>query len=210
MAVNKKSIVVNDNGTITQGGKTYKNKEEYKNRDKGTNKSNSEKSLFISNIDKPKKRFQNSFKKAREAGKKIFKGDFSKSVPAGPGQVTGGKLEFSTMNKKEVANKIKKSKERSGRSPNDPRPAAKYEKATGTKVSSRGQAFAKARKEGRDSFTFNGKSYSTRLKGEKRPATPIIKSQAAKSGGMIRGYSSGGSVRGTGIAQRGFGSALKR
>ena len=96
MAVNKKSIVVNDNGTITQGGKTYKNKEEYKNRDKGTIKS----------------KFQNSFKKAREAGKKIFKGDFSKSVPAGPGQVTGGKLEFSTMNKKEVANKIKKSKER--------------------------------------------------------------------------------------------------
>ena len=36
-------------------------------------------------------------------------------------------------------------------------PAAKYEKATGTKVSSRGQAFAKARKEGRDSFTFERK-----------------------------------------------------
>jgi hypothetical protein len=36
MAVNKKSIIVNDNETITQGGKTYKNKEEYKNRDKGT------------------------------------------------------------------------------------------------------------------------------------------------------------------------------
>ena len=41
MAVNKKSIFVNDNGSITQGGKTYKNKTEYKNRDKGTNKSNS-------------------------------------------------------------------------------------------------------------------------------------------------------------------------
>ena len=210
MAVNKKSIFVNDNGSITQGGKTYKNKTEYKNRDKGTNKSNSEKSLFISNIDKPKKRFQNRFKKARDSGKKIFKGDFSKSVSRGPGQVTGGKLEFSTMNKKEVANKIKKSKERSGQRPNDSRPAPKYEKSTGTKVSARGQAFAKARKEGRDSFTFNGKSYSTRLKGEKRPATPRIKSQAAKSGGMIRGYSSGGSVRGTGIAQRGFGNALKK
>ena len=198
MAINKKSIVVNDNGSITQGGKTYKNKTEYKNRDKGTNKSNSE------------SRFQNRFKKARDSDKKTFKGDFSKSVPRGPGQVTGGKLEFSTMNKKEVANKIKKSKERSGQRPNDSRPAPKYEKSTGTKVSARGQAFAKARKEGRDSFTFNGKSYSTRLKGEKRPATPRIKSQAAKSGGMIRGYSSGGSVRGTGIAQRGFGSALKK
>ena len=198
MAVNKKSIFVNDNGSITQGGKTYKNKTEYKNRDKGTNKSNSE------------SKFQNRFKKARDSGKKNFKGDFSKSVSRGPGQVTGGKLEFSTMTKKEVANKIKKSKERSGQRPNDSRPAPKYEKSTGTKVSARGQAFAKARKEGRDSFTFNGKSYSTRLKGEKRPATPRIKSQAAKSGGMIRGYSSGGSVRGTGIAQRGFGSALKK
>ena len=198
MAVNKKSIFVNDNGSITQGGKTYKNKTEYKNRDKGTNKSNSE------------SRFQNRFKKARDSDKKTFKGDFSKSVSRGPGQVTGGKLEFSTMNKKEVANKIKKSKERSGQRPNDSRPAPKYEKSTGTKVSARGQAFAKARKEGRDSFTFNGKSYSTRLKGEKRPATPRIKSQAAKSGGMIRGYSSGGSVRGTGIAQRGFGNALKK
>ena len=198
MAVNKKSIFVNDNGSITQGGKTYKNKTEYKNRDKGTNKSNSE------------SKFQNRFKKARDSGKKNFKGDFSKSVSRGPGQVTGGKLEFSTMNKKEVANKIKKSKERSGQRPNDSRPAPKYEKSTGTKVSARGQAFAKARKEGRDSFTFNGKSYSTRLKGEKRPATPRIKSQAAKSGGMIRGYSSGGSVRGIGIAQRGFGSALKK
>ena len=198
MAVNKKSIFVNDNGSITQGGKTYKNKTEYKNRDKGTNKSNSQ------------SKFQNRFKKARDSGKKIFKGDFSKSVSRGPGQVTGGKLEFSTMNKKEVANKIKKSKERSGQRPNDSRPAPKYEKSTGTKVSARGQAFAKARKEGRDSFTFNGKSYSTRLKGEKRPATPRIKSQAAKSGGMIRGYSSGGSVRGTGIAQRGFGNALKK
>ena len=102
------------------------------------------KSLFFSNVDKPKRRFRDAFKKAIEKGKKTFKGDFSKSVPGGPGQKTAGKLEFSTMTKEEVAKKIKKAKESSGRRPNDSRPKAVYEKATGTKVSSRGQAFAKA------------------------------------------------------------------
>ena len=164
------------------------------------------KSLFISNVDKPKRRFRDAFKKAIEKGKKTFKGDFSKSVPGGPGQKTAGKLEFSTMTKEEVAKKIKKAKESSGRRPNDSRPKDVYEKATGTKVSSRGQAFAKARKEGKDSFTFEGKSYSTRLKGEKRPATPNISSQAARDGGRI-GYKRGGGV---GCAKRGFGRALKK
>ena len=43
------------------------------------------------------------------------------------------------MSKGEVAKKIQKGKERSGRKPSDTRPAPKYEKATGTKVSSFGQ-----------------------------------------------------------------------
>ena len=42
-----------------------------------------------------------------------------------------------------------------------------YNKATGSAVSSRGQAFAKARKEGKKTFMYNGKSYTTALKGEK-------------------------------------------
>ena len=49
------------------------------------------KSLFFSNVDKPKRRFRDAFKKAIEKGKKTFKGDFSKSVPGGPGQKTAGK-----------------------------------------------------------------------------------------------------------------------
>ena len=68
------------------------------------------KSLFISNVDKPKRRFRDAFKKAIEKGKKTFKGDFSKSVPGGPGQVTAGKLEFSTMKKEDVAKKIARQK----------------------------------------------------------------------------------------------------
>jgi len=161
------------------------------------------------------KRFGEAYRKAKEKGKKTFRGDFSKSVPRGPGQVTGGKLEYSTKTKKEVEDKIKKSKERSGQRPNDPRPEAVYEKSTGTKVSARGQAFSKARKEGKDSFTFNGKSYSTRLKGEKRPATPKISDQMAskssdkrtlvKSGGRVN-FSHGGSklvqIKGWGKARR--------
>jgi len=82
---------------------------------------------------------------------------------------------------------------------------AVFEKATGTKVSSRGQAFAKARKEGRDSFMFEGKRYSTRLKGEKRPATPIIKDQSAKKPTTKNRVL----VRGGGISQRGLGKAFK-
>tara|TARA_R110002074_G_scaffold305273_1_gene476507 strand:+ start:58 stop:573 length:516 start_codon:yes stop_codon:yes gene_type:complete len=163
------------------------------------------KSLFFSNVDKPKRRFRDAFKKAIEKGKKTFKGDFSKSVPAGPGQVTAGKLEFSTMKKEDVAKKIARQKRDEARATGK-KSKAVYEKATGTKVSSRGQAFAKARKEGRDSFTFEGKRYSTRLKGEKRPATPKISEQAARDGGRI-GYKRGGGV---GCAKRGFGRALKK
>lgn len=163
------------------------------------------KSLFFSNVDKPKRRFRDAFKKAIEKGKKTFKGDFSKSVPAGPGQVTAGKLEFSTMKKEDVAKKIARQKRDEARATGK-KSKAVYEKATGTKVSSRGQAFAKARKEGKDSFMFEGKRYSTRLKGEKRPATPKISAQAARDGGRI-GYKRGGGV---GCAKRGFGRALRK
>ena len=116
------------------------------------------------------RKFRDAFKKARDKGKKIFKGDFSKSAidkGSAGGQKTAGNLEFSTMTKKEVDKKIARQKRDEARATGK-KSKAVFEKATGTKVSSRGQAFAKARKEGRDSFTFEGKSYSTRLKGEKK------------------------------------------
>ena len=153
------------------------------------------------------RKFRDAFKKARDKGKKIFKGDFSKSAidkGSAGGQKTAGKLEFSTMTKKEVDKKIARQKRDETRATGK-KSKAVFEKATGTKVSSRGQAFAKARKEGRDSFMFEGKRYSTRLKGEKRPATPIIKDQSAKKPTTKNRVL----VRGGGISQRGLGKAFK-
>lgn len=153
------------------------------------------------------RKFRDAFKKARDKGKKIFKGDFSKSAidkGSAGGQKTAGNLEFSTMTKKEVDKKIARQKRDEARATGK-KSKAVFEKATGTKVSSRGQAFAKARKEGRDSFTFEGKSYSTRLKGEKRPATPEIKDQSAKKSTTKNRVL----VRGGGMLQRGLGKAFK-
>ena len=153
------------------------------------------------------RKFRDAFKKARDKGKKIFKGDFSKSAidkGSAGGQKTAGNLEFSTMTKKEVDKKIARQKRDEARATGK-KSKAVFEKATGTKVSSRGQAFAKARKEGRDSFTFEGKSYSTRLKGEKRPATPEIKDQSAKKSTTKNRVL----VRGGGMSQRGLGKAFK-
>ena len=147
------------------------------------------------------------FKKAKDKGKKIFKGDFSKSAidkGSAGGQKTAGNLEFSTMTKKEVDKKIARQKRDEARATGK-KSKAVFEKATGTKVSSRGQAFSKARKEGKDSFTFEGKSYSTRLKGEKRPATPEIKNQSAKKSTTKNRVL----VRGGGMSQRGLGKAFK-
>ena len=96
--------------------------------------------------------------KAKSEGKKTFKSTRDDKKK--------GKLSYSTMSKEEVVKKIHKSKERSGRKPSDTRPAPKYEKATGTKVSTFGQAFAQARKDRKNSFTHNGKKYTTQLKGQ--------------------------------------------
>ena len=52
------------------------------------------------------------------------------------------------------------------------------EKATKNVISSRGQAFAKARKEGKNSFIFEGKIYNTRFKN-------IIEKKAIKSKDLI-------------------------
>ena len=153
------------------------------------------------------RKFRDAFKKAKDKGKKIFKGDFSKSAidkGSAGGQKTAGNLEFSTMTKKEVDKKIARQKRDEARATGK-KSKAVFEKATGTKVSSRGQAFSKARKEGKDSFTFEGKSYSTRLKGEKRPATPEIKNQSAKKSTTKNRVL----VRGGGMSQRGLGKAFK-
>ena len=77
------------------------------------------------------------------------------------------------MTKPEVEKKIAKSKKadtkaragKGGGADSGARPV--FEKATGTKVSSFGQAFAAAKKAGKKEFTHKGKKYTTLLKGEK-------------------------------------------
>ena len=109
--------------------------------------------------------FDEQFADAKKSGKKTFRSTRDDKKK--------GNLEYSTMTKKEVASKIAKSKAadakaRSGKGGGaDTGKKPVYEKATGTKVSNFGQAFKAARKAGKKEFTFEGKKYSTRLKGEK-------------------------------------------
>ena len=109
---------------------------------------------FGEQFDKARKNKQKTFKSTRDDTKK-------------------GKLEYSTLKKSEVAKKIAKGKAadakmregKGGGADSGARPV--FEKATGTKVSSRGQAFKKAREEGKKTFMYQGKKYTTLLKGEK-------------------------------------------
>ena len=115
-------------------------------------------------IDKIRKKiaptFGEQFAKARKEGKKEFKSTRDDTKK--------GKLRYSTMTKKEVAKKIAAGKRDDAKvQPNAPKKQGTYEKATGTKLSAKGKAFRDARKAGKKEFTFEGKKYSTRLKGEK-------------------------------------------
>jgi len=118
-----------------------------------------------SGVDKVRKKyiptFGEQFDKAKKEGKKTFKSTRDDKKK--------GKLEYSTMRKKEVSDKIAAGRRDDAKvQPNAPKKKGTYEKATGTKISSRGQAFAKARKEGKKTFMYNGKKYTTMLKGEKK------------------------------------------
>ena len=109
--------------------------------------------------------FSEQFGKAKKEGKKTFTSTRDDK--------TKGKLEYSTNTKKDVAkkiasNKAAEAKRKEGKGAGaDMGSKGVYNKATGSAVSSRGQAFAKARKEGKKTFMYNGKSYTTALKGEK-------------------------------------------
>lgn len=68
---NPKSIYVNKDGTITQGGKTYKNKTEFKNRDKTKKKTTKKKKSIVTKIKETL--FRNQEAKAKEVKPKIKK-----------------------------------------------------------------------------------------------------------------------------------------
>ena len=106
--------------------------------------------------------FGEQFSKAKSEGKKKFRSTRDDTKK--------GKLEYATTTQKEA----KKSEAFNKRIDEDKgakrirKIGDKYEKTTGTKVSKKGQAFAAARKAGKDSFMFEGKKYHTRVKGEEK------------------------------------------
>ena len=122
---------------------------------------------------------------ARKEGKKTFKSTRKKKEGSGWFGGERGKLHYATTKKEDVEKKIAKSKAadakakegKGGGADSGSKKKPVYEKATGTKVSKRGQAFAAARKAGKKFFMFEGKKYHTRLKGEekKQPGLTVDK-----------------------------------
>ena len=114
--------------------------------------------------------FGEQHKKARDEGKKTFKSTRKKKEGSGWFGGERGKLEYSSMNKKEAKKALEKTKRLDTKTGTKRirKEGDKYEKTTGTKVSKKGQAFAAARKAGKDSFMFEGKKYHTRVKGEEK------------------------------------------
>ena len=153
--------------------------------------------------------FSEQFKKAKDAGKKTFKSTRDDK--------TKGKLEYATTDKKDVAKKIAsntaaEAKRKEGKGGGADRGAkGVYNKATGSAVSSRGQAFAKARKEGKKTFMYNGKSYSTLKKGEK-PNKKMFELSGKTSKKIKRFVGADGgrtNYRGGGLATSGYGKVMK-
>jgi len=115
------------------------------------------------------------------AGKKEFTSKLAKDKGGGWFSKPKGKLHYATTKKADVEKKIAKSKAaalkakegKGGGADSGSKKKPVYEKATGTKVSKKGQAFAAARKAGKKEFTFEGKKYHTRLKGEEKDKPTI-------------------------------------
>ena len=128
--------------------------------------------------------FDEQFAKARKNKQKTFESTRDETKK--------GKLKYSTMTKSEVAKKIAKGKAadakkregKGGGADSGARPV--FEKATGTKVSSFGQAFAAAKKAGKKEFIHKGKKYTTLLKGEK--PDKIMPELSAKTSKKIKKF----------------------
>jgi len=119
--------------------------------------------------------YSEQFTKAKKAGKETFTSTRKKKKGSGWTGEELGKLHYAVADKPKVEKKIAKSKAaalkakegKGGGADSGSKKKPVYEKATGTKVSERGQAFAAARKAGKKSFMFKGKKYTTLMKGEK-------------------------------------------
>ena len=118
---------------------------------------------------------------ATKAGKKEFTSVRATEKGGGLFSQPKGKLHYAATKKTDVAKKIAESKAaalkakegKGGGADSGSKKKPVYEKATGTKVSERGQAFAAARKAGKKEFTYKGKKDHTRLKGEEKDKPTI-------------------------------------
>ena len=141
--------------------------------------------IIRSTIDKLRKKFIPTFgeqhETATKAGKKKFTSTRFKKKGRGWTGETIGELEYATTKKPKIEKKIAKSKVaalkakegKGGGADSGSKKKPVYEKATGTKVSGRGKAFAAARKAGKKFFMYGGKKYHTRLKGEEKDKPTI-------------------------------------
>ena len=111
--------------------------------------------------------FDEQFSKARSEGKTKFKSTRDDKKK--------GKLEYATTTKKEAdrAKAFNKRIDKKTGAKRVRKEGDKYESTTGTKLSSFGSAFSAAKKAGKKEFTYKGKKYNTRVKGEKEKK-PLI------------------------------------
>ena len=111
--------------------------------------------------------FGEQFSKARSEGKTKFKSTRDDKKK--------GKLEYATTTKKEAdrAKAFNKRIDKKTGAKRVRKAGDKYESTTGTKLSSFGSAFSAAKKAGKKEFTYKGKKYNTRVKGEKEKK-PLI------------------------------------
>ena len=137
--------------------------------------------------------FKEQYAKARAEGKETFTS--TRDTEKGGGLFSGpkGKLHYATTDIKDVKKKIAKSKAaalkakegKGGGADSGSKKKPVYEKATGTKVSERGQAFAAAREAGKDTYMYKGKKYTTLMKGEKPkkiwPEVSTVTSEGVKT-----------------------------
>ena len=123
--------------------------------------------------------FGEQFTKAKESGKKTFKSTRAKDKGEGWFGKKRGKLHYATTQKKDVEKKIAKAKKADAKIHHPHKKKSVYEKATGTKVSEKGQAFAAARKAGKDTYMYKGKKYTTLMKGEEKKK-PLVTGKGIK------------------------------
>ena len=158
-------------------------------------------------LGKIRKKILPTFGEQHEAATKAGKKEFTsvRDTEKGGGLFSGpkGKLHYAATKKADVEKKIAKSKAadikakegKGGGADSGSKKKPVYEKATGTKVSKKGQAFAAARKAGKKEFTFEGKKYHTRLKGEKpKKIWPEVSGVTAKKIKKRIGRQGGGRI----------------